>query len=307
MGSDIGGSIRLPAAFCGIAGHKPTGRSVPSTGHWPPLDGEHRAYLTCGPLARRVDDLATILGVVMGPDRAGHGFMRDVELADHRAIDLKKLTVYPLEHGGAPVVPALRDSVKKAAHALEARGARIERMRPDLLRRAHWIWAAMMSAEASTSYAELVSGRRDLPVVREMLKLRRSRHTFPVLATIALQRLLHRLPDRRSARLIAEGRAVARELAERLGDRGVLLHPPYARPAPRHGRALLRPLEFGFTAVFNVLELPATVVPTGVSADGLPLGVQVVGALGRDTLCLGVARALEEEFGVITPVDVSHR
>jgi Asp-tRNA(Asn)/Glu-tRNA(Gln) amidotransferase A subunit family amidase len=309
MGSDIGGSIRLPAAFCGIAGHKPTGRSVPNTGHWPPLEGEHRAYLCCGPLARRVDDLAAILRVVAGPDDASNGFMRRVELSDHREMDFSELTVYPLEEGGVPVVPGLRESVQKAARALEARGARVERVRSDLLEDAVWIWGAMMAAASDMTYGELVSGRADFSAFRELLKLPfgRSRHTLPVLAMIGAQGLMDLLPNRQSGRLRALGRELRRELEEKLGTHGVLLHPPYARPAPRHGRPLLRPLEFGFTAVFNVLELPATQVPTGLDPDGLPLGVQVVGARGRDSLCLAVARALEEEFGVLTPIDVRQR
>lgn len=303
MGSDIGGSIRLPAAFCGVTGHKPTGRMVPNTGHWPPLEGALQGYLACGPLARRVDDLVTVWKIVAGAD--GRGITEELELGDPERVDLRGVSVFPLEEGGVPVEPALVSSLRRAAYVLERRGARIEQLRPDLLREAVWVWGAMMSAEEGPSYAELVSGDPELSVLREVAKLPfgRSRHTAPVLAVILGERVMKRFPNRQGARLIELGKSIAREIEDKLGDRGVILHPPYSRSAPRHGAPLLRPFDAGFTAIFNVLELPATQVPTGLDQRGLPVGVQVVGARGRDHLCLAVAKALEEELGVLTPIE----
>ncbi len=252
-----------------------------------------------------MDDLAALLRIVAGPDPSGEGFEVAFPLGDHEALDFKQLTVFPLEHGGSKVQPSLRDVVRRAARVLEARGARVERLRSDLLKDALWIWGAMMSVVSDRTYAELVSGDPELPILRELLRIPfgRSHHTAPVLALIAGQRLMQLLPDRSNDKLVTLGRSLQREIESKLGDRGVLLHPPYARTAPVHGRPLLRPLDVGFTAVFNVLELPSTQIPAGLDAQGLPLGVQVVGARGRDHLCLGVARALEEEFGVLTPID----
>ena len=68
IGADVGGSIRYPSAFNGVAGHKPTGTLVPSTGHWPPAEGPIARYCTYGPIARRVSDLAYILPLIAGPD-----------------------------------------------------------------------------------------------------------------------------------------------------------------------------------------------------------------------------------------------
>jgi fatty acid amide hydrolase 2 len=304
MGSDIGGSIRLPAAFCGVAGHKPTGRMVPLTGHWPPLTGEHRAYLTSGPLARSVDDLAAVLRIVAGPESEAD-FVQPWELGDPAEIDLRGVTVHPVEDSTVPASPALKKAVSSAARVLASRGARLEPLRGGLFKEAIWIWGAMMASEGGTSYAELVSGNPRLSVVRELTKrpLGRSHHTLPVLGAIALERVFRRMPGRGNEKLAARGRALVRELTDTLGDRGVLLHPPYSRSAPLHGRPLLRPFDVGFTALFNVLELPATQVPTGLDDEGLPLGVQVIGARGRDHLCLAVARAIEEELGTLTPVN----
>jgi fatty acid amide hydrolase 2 len=304
LGSDIGGSIRLPAAFCGIAGHKPTGRMVPNTGHWPPLEGELRAYLGCGPLARSVADLSLILPLLAGACPKTQDFVKDWPLGDPSSVDLRKLRVFPVEDSTMKAHPSMRDAVRTATRVLEAHGAHVQRLRSNVFRNALWIWAALMTEEGETSYAELVSGNQKLPVLRELGKLLfgRSRHTTPVLAVIAAQRVMKYIPRSRNAELVKAGRALGRELEDLLGDDGVILHPPYTQPAPRHGAPMLAPLDGGFTAIFNVLELPATVVPTGVDARGLPLSVQVVGKRGLDHLTLGVASVLEAELGILTPV-----
>lgn len=98
-------------------------------------------------------------------------------------------------------------------------------------------------------------------------------------------------------RMVAAGKALQAELEAALGDRGVLLAPVYTRPAPRHGAALLTPLDFVCTGIFNVLEFPATSVPVGWTPEGLPISVQVVARRGNDRLTVAVAAALERAFG----------
>lgn len=303
MGSDIGGSIRLPAAFCGVAGHKPTGRMVPNTGHWPPLEDPHRSFLVCGPLARSTHDLMPLLRIIAGPE-PDDDFVQRFELDDPAAVDLRDVNVYPVPSNGARVHPELQDAVGSAAQALRDRGATIGEIDASVLREAIWIWAAMMGQGEETSYAELVSGNPRLSVWRELVKLalRRSHHTAPVLAVIAGQSLLDRFPKRQAGRLVELGRRLQSELERTLGPRGVLLLPPYTTPAPYHYQPLLRPFDAGFTALFNVLEFPATQVPTGLDARGLPLGVQVIARRGNDALSIAVAMAIEDELGRLGPV-----
>lgn len=298
MGSDIGGSIRLPAAFCGVAGHKPTARLVPNHGHWPPLSGEHAGYLVCGPLARSAHDLMPLLRVIAGPDERD-AEARPLELGAPSDVRLDRLRVFVVEDG--PVKPAgvVRDAVRRAARALEDRGATVRPARRGMLAEAFWIWAAMMDDAGSANYAELVSGDPNLPVLRELLRVARGRsnHTLPVLAVVAAQKLLGRLPGRGLDGSISLGRALQREIESQLGDDGVLLVPPYSRPAPRHMAPLLTPFDAGFTAVFNVLGLPGTQVPTGFDHRGLPVGVQVIGKRGKDHLTIAVACAIEDALG----------
>jgi fatty acid amide hydrolase 2 len=304
LGSDIGGSIRLPAAFCGVAGHKPTARMVPSSGHWPPLLDPQRGYLVCGPIARSTGDLMPLLRIIAGPE-PDDDFVRPWELGDPAAIALDELTVYPIEESGPRVHPELRRAVRRAARVLAARGARIGELSSATLREAIWIWAAMMAQGDDLSYAELVSGNPKLSVLGELVKLafRRSHHTLPVLATIAGQAVTKLLPSRRATRLIELGQKLQQELEQLLGPRGVLILPPYPTPAPFHYQPLLRPFIAGYTAIFNVLGFPATQVPTGLDERGLPLGVQVVARRGADAVSIAAAIAIEQELGRFTPID----
>lgn len=299
LGADVGGSIRIPAAFCGTVGHKPTGRLVPNTGFWPPAgDGDLSGYLVCGPLTRRVEDVMPILRVLAGPDGEDR-VVKPWTLDDPGEIDLRDVTVYPVERTGLVRVSAQnRRAVRDAARALRARGARVETLEAPRMKKAFPIWAAMMATGGGPRYAEVLGDGEAISPGRELLRLLlgRSRHTLPALVIAGLEELTARMPATLDA-AVADGRALQAELERTLGPRGVILHPPYSRPAPRHRGPLLTPLDFVCTGLFNVLELPATVVPLGFSPAGLPLSVQVIARRGHDHLTVAVASALEQDFG----------
>jgi len=114
------------------------------------------------------------------------------------------------------------------------------------------------------------------------------------------ERASRHMPERMERRAAAATEALEAEVAEAIGD-GVLLHPPFARVAPRHGGTIGRPWILGPMAAFNLLGLPATEVPLGLDSRGLPLGVQVVAGSGRDHLSVAVALELERAFGGWVP------
>ncbi|WP_277422156.1 amidase family protein [Amnimonas aquatica] len=95
----------------------------------------------------------------------------------------------------------------------------------------------------------------------------------------------------------AQALTLKRQLEDALRDDGILVTPPYPTVAPKHYHALLPPFNFVNCAVFNALSLPATSVPTGLNADGLPTGVQLVAAEGMDHLGIAGALALEKSLG----------
>ncbi|MCC7537018.1 MAG: amidase [Deltaproteobacteria bacterium] len=298
LGSDIGGSIRLPAAFCGTVGHKATGRLVPNTGQCSPLRGELSAYNTCGPLCRSAEDLMPLLRILAGPDGKDH-VTRPMTLGDPAELDVKDLVVYPVETTGRfAVAEPLRRAVRSAARALEARGARVAELPADMLRRGFEIWSAMMDA-SGVSYAETLGDHAEgVALLKEVVRfpMGRSRHTGPALLVATAHHVARvlRVP---TEGLIRAGRKLRTELEALLGERGVLLHPPYTRTAPPHHAPLLRPFDMTHTALFNVLELPVTLLPMGFDGDGLPVGLQIVARGGNDHVTIATACALEEDFG----------
>jgi fatty acid amide hydrolase 2 len=323
IGSDIAGSIRIPAAFCGAVGHKPTAQTVPNTGHWgPPTDGAGR-YLCIGPIARSVRDAAVALQLIAGPDGEDRATVvvppsaEALALADPAAAatagegSLRGIDVYPVPgHGGLRIHPAVRAQIERAAAALAARGARVRREpRLELLfARSFAVWARAMDEvnAGSPPFVVHLGDGTAISLYRELgLSLvGRSSITFPALMLALLEKLPEAVP-RRLRDALPKADVLRDELERILGPAGVLLHPPYTRPAPIHRAALLTPFDFVCTAIFSITELPVTQVPTGLDARGLPLGVQIVARRGNDRLTLAAARAVEASLGGWVPARMS--
>ena len=297
IGSDIGGSIRLPSAFCGIVGHKPTGRMLPNAGQFPTPNGSARAALTPGPMARHASDLATLTRIMAGQD-AEDPYSLDIEMLEPKDVRLEGLTVIPIEENGATrVTDVMKREVRRAAEALEERGAIIKEAKFPRMRFALEMWATMLEQGTTESYDSVIGGERGIPASEFfLLPFGRSQHSFPPLLVALFERVARRLPINRE-RFVKEADALRAEVEAALGDRGVFIHPPYTRPAPRHHDAWRAPFAATCTALFNVLEFPVSVVPTGFDARGLPLAVQVGAARRRDHVAIRAALALEEHFG----------
>ena len=299
IGADIGGSIRIPAAFCGVTGHKPSGRMVPTTGHLPQPHGQARALLCLGPLARRSEDLLPLLRIMAGPDGFDPVARAFPLAADEPALEPRELEVFPVEdHLGVAMWPEAREAVRRAARALEALGAKVHP--PDALSLGNGVlpWSAALMVPGGERYREILGDGRTIPLAREaMLRvIGRSQHSGLPLVVCLLEALLGGIPsdyERAMVRLAQRRQA----LEVRMGPRAVILHPPWSRPAPHHRAAFLGPLDWVCTALFNVLELPATVVPVGSGRHGLPTAVQVVGRRGDDARTIAVARLLERQVG----------
>jgi fatty acid amide hydrolase 2 len=299
LGSDVGGSIRLPAAFCGIAGHKPSGRLVPNTGHFPEAVGAFGAYMVTGPLARRVEDLMPLLRIIAGPDDEDR-VTRKWTLGDPAKVDLTDVVVYPaLSHGRARISRAMRGTVTRAAEALAARGATIGSLKTPWEKNSFGYWGAILAEVPGQTYAQLLGDGDPIRPLAELVKLtlRRSNYTLPALVIAALENAGRLLPGGGIPKLARAARRIRDSLEAEIGPNGVILHPPYSSTAPRHKRPLLKPFDAMMCGIFNVFEFPATQVPMGFDGAGLPLGVQVAGRRGNDHLTIAVALALEEDFG----------
>jgi amidase len=307
MGSDIGGSIRNPAHFCGVYGHKPTWGIVPPQGHELPgiLAAPDMAVL--GPLARSAEDLAVALDVVAGPAPLEAPGWR-LELPAPRRTSLRglRVAVWPTD-ATAPVEDEIAERVQRVAELLASRGAVVsDRARP-----------SFEPAEYRRLYVALVNSivGAGLPDAAYEASKQRAAALDPGDAS---------KPAMAARTLVLDHRAWLARNAERTRMRrqwrsffeawDVLLCPVMATTAFRHDH---RPLEARtltvngveqgwFDQVFwaclaTVAYLPATVFPAGLSRDGLPIGLQAIGAEFADRTTIELARLLANELGGFVP------
>jgi fatty acid amide hydrolase 2 len=156
----------------------------------------------------------------------------------------------------------------------------------------------MLSAAGGTPFGVLLGNGKQVNAGYELLRwtLGRSPHTLPAIVLAILEKIAKSAPARRD-RFVALGGALRQELVDLIGPKGVMLYPSYVSPAPPHNKPLWPPFNWVYTAIMNVMELPATQVPLGLNDKGLPLGVQVAGIHGNDHLTIAVALELEKAFG----------
>jgi Asp-tRNA(Asn)/Glu-tRNA(Gln) amidotransferase A subunit family amidase len=296
LGSDSGGSVREPAHFCGIASLKPTPGRVPGRGHLPPCVGPFSILGAIGPMARTIGDVALLFRTLSGRD-ALDPVSAPVEYREVSLEDAKRVPIGWFEDDGiTPVTDDTRQAVRDAAAALERRGFRLRRFRPESLEAARKIWWKLFVQCGAMFYGPTIRGREAelSPVFKEFISFAKA-DTFSS-ADSLLQ-------------VWAEIDVVRSKLLGELGDFPLLLAPICATPAFRHGERewmiedkAVRYLDaMRYTQWFNVLGAPAAAVPVGRSAKGLPIGVQIAGCPYADELVLMVAAALDSEFGYLPP------
>jgi fatty acid amide hydrolase 2 len=297
VGSDIAGSIRIPAFFCGVFGHKPSPGIVPNDGMYPPAPGEAARMLQVGPLARRAEDLMPVLRIMAahGAPSSGDGATAR-QLRDPSTVSLTGLRVILVDDSSLlPMSRELRDAREQAAGALAAAGARPQRVSLRSWRRAALPYLVTLQAGAGLTTMALLEQAGELAPTWRTVVRRRGPHTLPTRITMAAE-MLPQISAGRRDRLLSAGRTLASELLEAIGD-GILLHPAHPRVAPRHGSTIGRSWLLTPAAVFNLAGVPVTEVPLGLSLKGLPLGVQVAAGPGNDHLSIAVANELERTFG----------
>ena len=292
VGSDGGGSIRVPAHFSGICGLKPTPGRIPATGHFPASVGPFALLGVVGPMARNVDDLKILFAVMQGPDD-GDPSAAPVPLRWPAADDLKRFRVgYFEDDGRTPVTPETRAAVRTAAEALRRAGFQVEPFRPEGLELARRLWWQLFGIAGGMVLGPMTKGREcDLsPMLKEFSTgvAAQPSHTGQSLLDAWMQR------DELRMKIFAQMR-----------DYPLLLCPVASIPAFRHGERswqvegkTVRYLDaWSYTEWFNLLGTPAAVVPVGKSPEGLPIAVQIVAHPWEEELVISVAAALEAQCG----------
>jgi Asp-tRNA(Asn)/Glu-tRNA(Gln) amidotransferase A subunit family amidase len=251
-------------------------------------------------LTRRAEDLMPVLRLLAGPDPSDPA-ARDVVLGDPAEVSIDGLEVVLSEgysHRGTSRELCL--ARERAAEALAGAGARVRKVEMRTLRRAFELYVTALQQGAEGGVREILTDAGAASLSLRSFLARSGPHTLPTRVLIALEVLATRLPEKRTRRLLAAGRALAEEVQARIGD-GVMLHPPHARVAPRHGTLILRPMSLTPAFVFNLAGVPVTQVPLGLGRRGLPLGVQVAAGPDRDHVAIAVAIELERRLGGWVP------
>jgi len=288
VGSDGGGSIRVPAHFSGICGLKATPGRIPATGHCPESVGPFALIGVVGPMSRTMADLKVLFEVMQGPDD-GDPSAAPVPVRWPANEEVRKLRVgYFEDDGRTPVTRETRDAVRKAVNTLRAAGFAVEEFRPEGLEAARDLWWKIFGTAGRMLLAPMTCGcESDLsPILREFTSWAAAdpAHTAQSLLDTWLQRDVVRM-----------------QIFRQMQRYPILLCPVAAVPAFRHGERSWK-VEgktvsyldaWSYTEWFNLLGMPGVVVPVSQSDEGLPIGVQVVAKPWMEELALEVASSIE--------------
>ena len=282
LGSDLAGSIRIPAHFCGICGLKPTTGRIPGEMQFPPSIGPYSLGAVIGPMARTAGDLRLLLSA-LSADPFGP-----------RSFDLRGSRVaWYTDDGVAPVTEETAAAVAAAARVLSDAGLVVEERWPPHVERGNEMWLKMFSRASVVQLRSVYKGRESEGGSFVRWRLGTADDT-PVLSL-----------DEYIAGWMERDRMRA-ELVEWMETTPFILAPVGATPAYPHdtlkvtvrGSTMGTFRAFSYAQTFNVFDLPVVTVPAGKSKEGLPIGVQIVGRPFAEEMVLAAAEIVEEALSV---------
>lgn len=289
IGSDGGGSIRVPAHFTGIAGLKPTPGRVSAAGHVPEMNHPGGLLGVAGPLARTAADLRLLFSVLAGWD-SEDPFSAPVPVRQPNVAGIRAGVME--QFASVPVQAVMREAVRKAAAALESLGFPVEEFQAQGIERAPNLWAFFFGELPARVTKELIAGREQ------------EAHWT---GTEALERALKQ-PEPSSRKVLecfAERDRMRAGFLRQMERCPVLLLPACGVAAFRHRERqwptpekTIGLFEAMMPAIaFNLLGLPGIVIPFGMTEDGLPVGIQLIGRPWEEEMLLEIAVRLEDARG----------
>lgn len=296
FGSDMLGSIRVPASFCGVWGHKPSVGIVSIDNHLPSSnDNKFESVLTLGPLTRYQSDLLLSLSVLLKKDAKS--------LILKKSVNLHEITIYYTDEflNSSKIEPEVRQALQKVLYYLQYQcNCKVEKI------------TLKTSSLATTVYFKYLGFIRNFPELFEnhptgyfleflYYLLGKSNLSFNHILLGIFQKLFLYGPDSVFEDCKNQLEQMKIEFSQALGDNGVLLLPTHPTVATCNGHYYKKMLDYKFTSIFNILGFPATQCPVGFNAKGLPIGIQIAAITNNDLLCLKVAEEINNMCGGWVP------
>ncbi|MEN3325648.1 MAG: amidase [Acidobacteriota bacterium] len=277
LGSDLAGSVRIPAHFCGVCGLKPTTGRVPGELQFPPSIGPYSLGAVIGPLARSAADLRLLFAALSKDpfERKSHD-LRGVRVA------------WYTDDGVAPVTDETAHAVAAVARSLSDAGLKVEEQRPPHVERGNELWLKVFSRASVVQLRGLYKGRENEGGSFVSWRLGTADHT----PAPALDEYIAGWMERDRLR---------EELVQWMETTPIIIAPVGATPAYPHDTLKVTVRDttmgtfkaFSYAQTFSVFNLPVVTVPAGKSNDGLPIGVQIAGLPFTEEMILAAAEIVE--------------
>jgi amidase len=277
IGTDTGGSIRLPAHFCGISGLKPTTGRVPCTGNALPSSGLIAPLSQVGPLARYVDDLDFLMSIIQGPDLMDpHTVDATVRPSDD--IDVTTLRIgFHTDNGIATPALPIQNAILNAISLLKANGFKVDEATPPGIEMASLIYSSLFGADGGETLQMLLDDCR-------------TQEYSPQIADLVPKPEQQNYQD--AAMVINLWDNYRSSMLGYFEHHDVLICPVNAHTAIPHGETE-NMMDYSYTSAFNLTGWPGLVLRCGTDESGLPIGLQILARPFREDHCLALGKAIE--------------
>jgi amidase len=290
IGTDTGGSIRLPSHFSGICGIKPTTGRVPCTGNALPSTGMVAPLSQPGPMARYVEDLSFILKIISGPDLLDPHTV-DAPWHDPTAVELSALRIgYHTDNGIRTPDPATGQTIELVVSLLKDNGLSTSEARPSGIEMTGFIMSKVFSADSGEMVEALLEDCRTQTPSPALLKNMGSQG--PEASAREFAQVLHLWHNYQSSMLGF------------FNDFDILISPVNAHTAIKHEEQEEME-DYTYTSAYNLTGWPSTVIRAGTDGQGLPIGIQIIARPFREDHSLGLAAWLESRLGPFEPPKVN--
>ncbi|GLV41013.1 uncharacterized protein CBL_04537 [Carabus blaptoides fortunei] len=299
LGSDLAGSIRLPAMFTGVYGHKPTPGTVSLDGHVPGCgDKNWPFYFTTGPMTRYAEDMPLMLSVLAKPESKS-------ALKLQEPVTLENIKFYYMENisksiFASKIDPEIINAMRKFVKYLEnTRRIPVKEVNLEKMENAFSISipaVASMEQVESPFYDPKTQKFTIGKQILEYFTCQSNRNLNVILYGIIKKTVsVFMKSNVKHAEVLVQ--KLRQEFLDLLGDNGVFLFPTSPCPAHYHNEAYHKIVNIEYMTIFNAIGLPVTNCPMGYTRQGLPIGIQLVTSPNNDRLTFAVAQEIEKLFG----------